>query len=268
MSESELPKIKLYWLNHSRSQRIVWLLEELQVPYEIEVFHRDKETLLAPPELEKIHPLGKSPVISITPPPGSGREGDKPIVLAESGFMTQYLVDHVPAGQKLIPKQWREGRENTMGGETEEWLRYAYYMHYAEGSLMPYLVFALVVSRLKSPQVPFVVRPITSIIANRIVAMFVAPNVKKHLAFINEQLSTSSGKYLCGKTLSAADILMSFPLIAGAARFDGLSSWKGGSWKNEFPKVAQYVQLLQAEPGYKKSVERIEALDGKFEASL
>ncbi|KAG5979440.1 hypothetical protein E4U54_006923 [Claviceps lovelessii] len=182
--------------------------------------------------------------------------------------MTQYLVEHVPAGRKLIPRQWREGRENTLGGETEEWLRYGYYMHYAEGSLMPYLVFALVVSRLKSPQVPLLVRPITSIIANRIIAMFVAPNVRKHLAFINEQLETSSGKYLCGQTLTAADILMSFPLIAGAARFDGLASWKGGSWENEFPKVAQYVQDLQAEPGYKKSVERIEAIDGKFEASL
>lgn len=264
MSADQLPKIKLYWLNFSRSQRIVWLLEELEIPYEVEVFHRDKETLLAPPELEQIHPLGKSPVISITPP----GHGEKPVILAESGFMTQYLVDHVPAGQKLIPKQWREGRENTLGGETEEWLRYAYYMHYAEGSLMPFLVFALVISRLKSPQVPFFVRPITYIIANRIIAMFVYPNIKKHLAFINEQLATSGGKYLCGQTLSAADILMSFPLIAGSGRFDELGSWEGASWKNEFPKVAEYVQVLEAEPGYKRSVEKIEAIDGKFEASL
>ncbi|KAG5930131.1 hypothetical protein E4U42_002867 [Claviceps africana] len=268
MSSNELPKIKLYWLEHSRSQRIVWLLEELKVPYEIDVFHRDKKTLLAPPELERIHPLGKSPVISITPSPSDGQDGDKPIVLAESGFMTQYLVDHVPAGKKLIPTQWREGRENTIGGETEEWLRYAYFMHYAEGSLMPYLVFSLVLSRLNSPQVPFFVRPITSLIANRILAMFVAPNIRKHLGFLNEQLETSSGKYLCGTTLSAADILMSFPLIAGAGRFDGLANYKGGSWRNEFSRVAQYVQLLQEEPGYKKSVERIEAVDGKFEASL
>ncbi|KAG6023248.1 hypothetical protein E4U35_007140 [Claviceps purpurea] len=264
MSSEELPKITLYWLNHSRSQRIVWLLEELQVPYEVQVFHRDKETLLAPPELEKIHPLGKSPVVSITPRDA----GAKPIVLAESGFMTQYLVDHVPAGKNLKPKQWREGKENTMGGETEEWLRYGYYLHYAEGSLMPYLVFALVVSRLKSPQVPFLVRPITSVIANRITAMFVAPNVKKHLSFLNGELETSSGKYLCGQTLTAADILMSFPLIAGAGRFDAMTSWKGGSWKKEFPKVAEYVQRLQEEPGYKRSVEKIEAMDGKFEASM
>lgn len=131
-------------LNHSRSQRIIWLLEELKVPYEIEVFHRDKETLLAPKELEQIHPLGKSPVIAIVPP---GGDASKPIVLAESGFMTQYLVDHVPEGKKLMPTKWQDGKEGVIGGETEEWLRYGYYMHYAEGSLMPYLVLALVLSR-------------------------------------------------------------------------------------------------------------------------
>lgn len=98
--------------------------------------------------------------------------------------------------------------------------------------------------------------------------MFVYPNVKKHLAFIDEQLASSSGKYLCGETLCAADILMSFPLIAGAGRFDQLGYWKEGSWKNEFPKVAEYVRVLEAEPGYQKSVEKIEAIDGKFEASL
>ncbi|KAG6019150.1 hypothetical protein E4U41_003381 [Claviceps citrina] len=265
----EMPKIKLYWLDHSRSQRIVWLLEELRVPYEIEVFHRDKKTLLAPRELEKVHALGKSPVVSISIAGDGDGDAEKPIVLAESGFMTQYLVEHVPAGQALIPKRWREGRENTMGGETEGWLRYAYYMHYAEGSLMPYLVFALVVSRLKSPQVPCLVRPLTSIIANRIIAMFVFPNIKKHLAFLNDQLGTSGGRYLCGETLSATDILMSFPLIAGADRFDGLGSWAGGSWRSEFPRVADYVRVLEAEPGYRRSVEKIEAMEGsKFEASL
>lgn len=112
-------------------------------------------------------------------------------------------------------------------------------------------------------------RPITSIIANRIIALFVYPNIKKHLHFINERLSTSSGKYLCGATLTAADILMSFPLIAGSGRFDELASWEGGSWKNAFPRVAEYVKLLESEPGYKRSVEKIEAIDGeKFEASL
>lgn len=99
--------------------------------------------MLAPPELEKVHPLGKSPVITVTPP-GGGPDG-KPIMLAESGFITQYLTESAPAGKKLVPQKWREGKENTFGGETEAWLRYQYYLHYCEGSLMTYLVMALVV---------------------------------------------------------------------------------------------------------------------------
>lgn len=111
-------------------------------------------------------------------------------------------------------------------------------------------------------------RPITSIIANRIIAMFVYPNIKKHLAFLNEQLATSGGKYLCGEKLTAADILMSFPVIAGSGRFNDLGHFEGGSWETQFPRVAEYAKVLQAEEGYKRSVAKIEAIDGKFEASL
>lgn len=130
-------------LDQSRSQRILWLLEELKVPYELEIFHRNKQTMLAPPELQKIHPLGKSPVIMVTPPPGGG----EPVVLAESGYMTQFLVDHLPEGKKLMPQRWRDGMEGKVGGETEGWRRYQYYMHYCEGSLMPILVMCIVIGR-------------------------------------------------------------------------------------------------------------------------
>lgn len=99
--------------------------------------------MLAPPELEKVHPLGKSPVISVLPP----GEGAKPFVIAESALIFEYIVDHYPEGKNLVPTRWLEGKENTIGGETEAWLRYRYYMHYAEGSLMPILVMALVMSR-------------------------------------------------------------------------------------------------------------------------
>ena len=132
-------------LDNSRSQRIVWLLEELNAPYELEIFHRDKETMLAPPELEKVHPLGKSPVISVTPPASSGLT--EPIVLAESGLMTQYLCDHLPEGKRLVPPKWRDGMEGKIGGETPAYMRYMYYLHYAEGSLMPVLVMALIIGR-------------------------------------------------------------------------------------------------------------------------
>ncbi|KAI9897606.1 hypothetical protein N3K66_007462 [Trichothecium roseum] len=263
MTDSSQAKVKLYWLNQSRSQRIVWLLEELKVDYEVEIFHRNKATYLAPPSLEKIHSLGKSPVVSITPPNG----GDD-IVLAESGWMTQYLVEHFPEGQKLMPKRWKDGMENQIGGETEGWMRWWYIMHYAEGSLMPILVMALILGRLKSDQVPFIVRPITSVVANRIFSMFVYPNARKHLRLIEEQLRTSpdNGKYICGPELTAADIMMSFPLIAAKDRWNDMGEWEGGSWDREFPRVKEYVELLEAEQGYKLSCEKIEKLESEAAA--
>ncbi|KAJ3480795.1 hypothetical protein NLG97_g7983 [Lecanicillium saksenae] len=255
-------KVKLYWLEQSRSQRILWLLEELQVKYEVEIFHRNKETKLAPPELEKVHPLGKSPVVTITPP-GAAADA-KPIVLAESGWMTEYLCSHYPEGQRLVPKRWQEGKENTIGGETEAYLRHQYYLHYAEGTLMPYLVMSLVIGRLKGSDIPFFVRPITSMVANKIFSLFIAPNIKKNLAMINDHLSTSGGAYLCNDQLAAADILMSFPLIAAQARFKDIIP----GWEQAYPRVAEYIKTLEASPGYKKSIAKVEELDGKFQASL
>lgn len=247
----------------------------------------------ASPELAKIHPLGKSPIVTVTPPGAS-----EPIVLAESGFMTQYLCDHYPEGQRLTPTRWKDGMEGKIGGETEAWMRNQYFLHYCEGSLMPILVMTLVIARtsfsfpvaeicsgnnnslhskpltrilpleLKSTNVPFLVRPITSSVANRIFASYIFPNAKKHLQLVDQQLQTSSGKYLCCDHLTAADIIMSFPLIAAKNRFDSMGRFEGGSWKNEFPRVYEYVQLLEAEEGYKRSVAKIEELDGKFEAAL
>lgn len=132
--------ITLYWLEQSRSQRIVWLFEELGLTYNLKTFKRTSE-MLAPPELKKIHPLGKSPVITI-----ETEQSEKPLVLAESGNITEYLCDHF-GGEKLIPKRYPEGKEGAVGGETEEWMRYRYFMHYAEGTLMPFLVFQLVMDR-------------------------------------------------------------------------------------------------------------------------
>jgi len=106
------------------------LLEELRVPYELDVHHR-LPSMLAPPELEKIHPLGKSPLVTVT-----ASALAKPIILAESGFIVQYLSEHFPSARRLFPTRWKEGREGTVGGETEEWMRYQYLMYYAEGSFM------------------------------------------------------------------------------------------------------------------------------------
>ena len=98
--------------------------------------------MLAPKELKEVHPLGKAPVISVQ------AEGGKPLVIAESAFIIEYLTDHF--GSWLIPKRYEEGEEGQAGGETEEWLRYRFLMHYVEGSLMTYLIVALIVSSTTS----------------------------------------------------------------------------------------------------------------------
>jgi glutathione S-transferase len=267
MASNELPNVKLFWLEKSRSQRILWLLQELKLPYELEIFHRNKQTFLAPPELQKIHPLGKSPVIQLTP--AGAEEGAEPITLAESGFITQYLTENVPEGKRLMPSRWKEGMEGKIGGETEMWMRYQYYLHYCEGTLMPPLVMGLVIGMLKSPMVPFFIRPISTMLANRVISSFIAPNLQVNLKMIEGHLATSGGDYICGTSLTSADILLSFPLIASEPELDKLGTFEGEeSWKTVFPKVAAYVEMIKNEEGYKKSVEKIIEIDGKFKASL
>ena len=152
---ADKPEVTLYWypspsprkppktntsrLEKSRSQRILWLMTELSIPYKITVFHRNPKTHFAPPELKAIHPLGKSPVIAIKP-----ATGGPDVVLAESGLIAEYLTEHFGEGTTLAPVRWREGLEGKIGGETEEWLRYKYLLHFCEGSLMPLLNVALI----------------------------------------------------------------------------------------------------------------------------
>lgn len=127
-------------LNGSRAQSVLWLLEELQVPYDVEIYHR-KSDMLAPPELQKVHPLGKSPVVTVTAP-GSTQS----VALAESGFIFEYLCEHFEHGKKLVPKRWKDGQEGQVLGETEAWMRYQYLMYYIEGSFMPNLVQFIILS--------------------------------------------------------------------------------------------------------------------------
>ncbi|KAL4915893.1 glutathione S-transferase [Aspergillus aurantiobrunneus] len=248
-------KVTLYWLEKSRSQRILWLLEELNVPYEIKTFKRGKD-MLAPKELRDIHPLGKSPVISVQGPGSS-----KPIVIAESGMIIEYLCDHF-GGDRLTPARYAEGKEGQVGGETEEWLRYRYYMHFSEGSLMPFLVFKLVTETIKNPPgVPFFLKPIPRIVAGQVEQQFVDPNLERTFDFLEDQLKTSpgGGPFFCGTKLSAADIMMSFPLIASNTRMP---------LKEKYPHLVSYVEAIEKQEGYKRAVAKIQEVDGKFEASL
>ncbi|CAD0101332.1 unnamed protein product [Aureobasidium mustum] len=238
-TESTAPKVTLYWLDKSRAQRFIWLLEECNVEYNIEVFKRTPE-MLAPPELKKVHPLGKSPVVGVTAP---GRTD--PLILAESGFITEYLTEHF--APHLAPKKYEDGKEGP-GLETEEWLRYRFFMHYAEGSLMA----------LMGDKIPFFLRPVTGAIVGRVDAMYFKPNFKTHFDFLESQLASApnGGGFLCGKDLTAADILMSFPLQAGQKRLKLINA-------TDYPKLDAFVNKLDNMEGYKRSIERIEKETGE-----
>jgi len=215
--------IVVHHLNNSRSQRVLWLLEELGLPYEIKRYERDRKTMLAPPELKKVHPLGKSPVVT---------DGD--LVLAESGAIIETLVEQHGKGL-LAP-----------AAGTPEHLRYRYWMHYAEGSLMPPLLLRLVFSKVESAPMPFFVKPVARAIAQKANAAFIGPQIRTHLDFVEAELGRSA--WFAGKEFSAADIQMSFPLEAASAR--------GGLTKKTYPRLAAFVEKIHARPAYQRALEK------------
>lgn len=135
-NQSTQPKVILHWLEKSRSQRVVWLLQECKgLDWDVKTYKRQPNQL-APPTLKEVHPLGKSPAISV-----ESSKLSKPLVLAESAAIIEYLCDHF--APHLVPTRYRDGEDGQVGGETESWLRYRFYMHYAEGSLMTLLMLTL-----------------------------------------------------------------------------------------------------------------------------
>ncbi|KAK2056725.1 glutathione S-transferase domain-containing protein [Colletotrichum caudatum] len=282
--EEELPKVKLYWLNDSRAQNTLWLLEELCIPYTVQTFRRAPNRL-APPELAEVHPLGKAPVLEITPPASSAAGpagttpaaaaaggGREPIRLAESGYITQYLVDHFGhRSPGLVPPRWKPGQEGRVGGETEAFARFQYLLHYVEGSFFPVIVQTLLINVLKSSNVPFLIRPLTSAVANKILSIAVLPNAQKHLAMLEQFLKTAPGvgpggaaPFLCGPSLTAADILISFALVTAEAEgaWDAMGRWPGGSARAAHPVLFGYVDRLRREPGYLKSADKVKEIEG------
>ena len=218
--------IVLHHLENSRSQRVLWLLEELGLPYEVRRYQRNPQTLLAPPELMQVHPLGKSPVIS---------DGD--ITVAESGAIIEYLLDAHGAGQ-LRPAA------GTAAG-TAERRAFSYWLHFAEGSAMPFLLMMLVFDKVRAAPVPFFVKPIVKGIAHKVMSGFVSPNIERQLAFIEAELGRRP--WFAGSEFSAADIQMSYPLEAAEERV-GLA--------NNFPKMADWLQRIHARAAYQRALEK------------
>ena len=214
--------VTVHHLNNSRSQRVLWLLEELGLDYNVVRYQRNAETMLAPPSLRKAHPLGKSPVVV---------DGEN--TLAESGAILEYLVERYDSARKFAPSPG-----------TPEQLRYRYWMHYAEGSAMPPLLMSLVFSRIKQAPMPFFARPVARGIADKVMKSFVGPQVKLHLDYMEGELGKS--RWFAGDDFSAADIQMSFPVEAASAR----------SGFDDKPNLRAFLQRIHGRPAYQKALEQ------------
>lgn len=214
--------ITVHHLNNSRSQRVLWLLEELELPYEIVRYQRDPQTMLAPPELKRVHALGKSPVIT-----------DGALTVAESGAIVEYLVERHGNGRLKPP------------AGSDEALRWRYWLHFAEGTAMPPLLLKLVFERIKSAPLPFFAKPIARGIADQALGLMVEPNLKRHLDFMEAELGRST--WFAGEEFSAADVQMSFPVEASAQRA-GLDASR--------PKLWDYLKRIHARPAYRRALER------------
>jgi len=212
----------VHHLNNSRSQRVLWLLEELKLPYEIKRYKRDPQTMLAPTSLREVHPLGKSPVIT-----------DGKLTLAESGAIIEYLIERYGNG-RLVP---------AIG--TLEHLRYTYWLHYAEGSAMPPLLLKLIFDQIEKNPMPFFVRPIARSIVSRVKSSFIEPQLAQHLDYMEAEIGKST--WFTGNEFTAADIQMSFPLEAAVAR-GGLNASR--------PKLMAFLNRIHTRPAYQQALER------------
>lgn len=209
----------VHHLNNSRSQRVLWLLEELGVPYEVKRYQR-QPNMLAPKELRAIHPLGKSPVIT-----------DNGNTVAESGAIIEYVLKTYGQG-RLIPAD-----------DTPERLRYTYWLHYAEGSAMTPLLLKLIFGLLPK-RAPFLIRPIVNAVATKALATLVTPQLRQHMAFWEGELGKS--EWFAGDDFTAADIQMSFPLEAAGAR---------GGLEQGHPKAMAWLAKIHARPAYQRALE-------------
>ena len=202
-----MPLIKVHHLNNSRSQRVLWLLEEIGLDYEVVRYQRDAKTMLAPASLRRIHPLGKSPIIE-----------DGSLRLAETGAIVDYLVGR-------YGEDWRRRRAARL-----HW-RYRYWLHYAEGSLMPPLLLKLIVNRLGLFGWP--------------ARGYVDAQIKLHLDYLEKELD--NGPWFVGSEFSAADVMMSFPLEAASAR-GGLNASR--------PNLMSFLARIHARPAYQRALSR------------
>ncbi len=220
--------ITVHHLNNSRSQRILWMLEELNQEYEIIGYERDLKTFQGPESLRNIHPLGKSPVIT------DDSSGEQTII-AESGAIVEYLLQNYGKNSSLIIPETGSQQERD----------YLYWLHFSEGSLMPPLLLRLIFDRVKKARVPFFVKPITKAVADKVLSEFVNPNISRLLDFIEGSLNGK--KWFLGEELSGADIQMSFPLETSVSR---------GLINENYTCIQSYVKRIHEQPAYQAALKK------------
>jgi glutathione S-transferase len=214
--------ITVHHLNNSRSQRILWLLEELGLEYDIQRYQRDPQTMRAPASLRAVHPLGKSPVVT-----------DGEVTVAESGAVIEYLMERYANG-RYMPAAGTEARR-----------RYTYWLHFAEGSAMPPLLMKLIFNRVETAPMPFFVKPIARKIAGNVKQSYIEPELLQQFQFMEAELARTG--WFAGNDFSAADVQMSFPLEAAAAR---------GGLDKRFPNITAFLARIHARPAYQRAIER------------
>jgi glutathione S-transferase len=215
--------ITLHHLENSRSQRVLWLLEELGLQYRVKRYARDAATKLAPASLRKVHPLGKSPVIT-----------DGELTVAESGAIIEYLVGRYGTGSELRPAEGSPQR-----------LRYSYWLHYAEGSAMPPLLLGLIFRKMPEAPMPFFVRPVVRGIAAKVQQSYVQPQLALHFDFMEAELGRF--EWFAGPAFTAADIQMSFPVEAAGA---------AGLLGDERPRLQAFLERIVSRPAYQRALKK------------
>jgi glutathione S-transferase len=211
--------ITVHHLEDSRSQRVLWLLEELELPYEVKRYARDPKTMLAPAELRQVHPLGKSPVIT-----------DNSRTVAETGLIVDYIVARHGAG-RLAPAP-----------DSDDRLQYDYWLHYAEGSAMPPLLLHLIFDMVEKKS-PFVIKPIAKAISANVKKQFIHPQMNLHLDYMENELRQH--RWFVGDDFTAADIMMSFPLEAATARMN---------LDSRCPNISAFVKRIHERPAYQRAL--------------
>ncbi|CUM64986.1 uncharacterized protein PRCAT00002604001 [Priceomyces carsonii] len=236
-------KLTLHWLDHSRSQRILWLLELLGLNYELETYFRDKN-YRAPKELKDVHPSGKSPILVIAP-----EDGLEEITLAESGNIIQYVVEKYDTKGILTPESDYYKRQVN------------YFLHYSEGTLQPLLV-SLLVNFVARSAAPFGARYLTKLVTKGINDGYYTPELKQNLQYLDDLLQKQGTEYFAGNKITAADIILSFPISENLFSNKDAHDRFGGDLL-KYTYLSKWSEKINNDPVYKKITEQMRSKSKK-----